>query len=591
MSNRSVKWLEKQKKPSQGKPKIEDDEDDNSPDVGFATSSVSGNIYDYFNDDDDDDETNDLSDDDELKANSTTAPPNPGKAKACRKSKSKKHKKGTKDTKPSTATKTDAQLKCASDEKKAQAEKCKKSGDEKVPFKVTVSPKFFDPDREMTKMFGRGTVTEATPEVLSKSAAMSAAAHKRDKYKRGPKTIVMRRAYWPPLNADPAHVEMEQTAPGVFRYVHPRKYDIVQREFDAVVQTCDPEGLMYLLQEHPWHVDTLLQLSTLHAQLNEEESAEDMVCRCIYALQSAFHHAFTLTGSSTLPYSIPENRPLFTGLFRYAGFLGKRGCSRTALEIVKLLLSIDKTDPLGAVFLLDYYAIRGGELSTVFALGCDPLYGTFPNVLFSVSLARHIRQDPEADFALDRAIGLYPLIVPVLLKRQELEHDHSDILSMKTYDVSALTKDSPSIVIRAIEIFCIRNCELWKDPSVVTWLTTRAGIVARRLEQAEENEDEWALGVLFERKQIYLHANTNFPEAYGHLIPSDFTDDVARIPRDAIAPPRDEQHQNVVTHAPTNSILGLFLYTLLPWAQVPNAPPEGPGGERPNDGDNDGIDQ
>ena len=614
MSNRSVKWLEKQKALKEAEAAEESGEEVEEEAFSRPTRR---NIFDFFDDDeeaDNDSEDEQNHDEGEVEADDEVETPKkheeraPKPAKGKGKSsvgnnnsnngnkKRKKGKRGKKQPVPKAVDpnpkeeieKEDEVVEEKETPKASTKKKGKRDGDDdedertgKKPFEVSVNPKFFDPDREMAKMFGRDVVMAATPEVLTNSAAASAAAHRRGRYQRGPKEIVMRRAYWPPLGADPARIEMEQTSPGVFRYVHPRRYAAVQHEFDATVQTYDPEGLVLLQHEHPWHIDTLLQLSLLHMQLNEEESAEDMVCRCIYALQGAFHHAFTLTGTSALPYSVPENRPLFIALFRYAGLLGRRGCSRTALEVAKLLFSLDSTDPLGAVFLLDYYAVRSGEFPTALALARDPRYYALPNVLFSAALARRMLRQPEAaDAELDRAIALYPLVIPTMLEMQGVSHEHADLLAMKTYDTAALADETPEPVSRVAEIFCTRSHDLWKDPAVTAWLTARAAAVARRLESAEADGDEGALALLFERKQTYLHANEILPEVYRHLIVTDFADAVARIPRDALAGAFAEEPQErqeaPVRRAPTNNILGLFLYTLLPWVQVPNAPQDDP---------------
>lgn len=55
------------------------------------------------------------------------------------------------------------------------------------------------------------------------------------------------------------------------------------------------------------------------------------------------------------------NQLLFDALFRHIQQLNKRGCVRTAFECCKLLLSLDKSDPLGTLCMIDYLAIRAGN--------------------------------------------------------------------------------------------------------------------------------------------------------------------------------------------------------------------------------------
>lgn len=49
-------------------------------------------------------------------------------------------------------------------------------------------------------------------------------------------------------------------------------------------------------------------------------------------------------------------------LVKYIDIVGRKGCSRTALEFCKLLLSIcPYIDPYGALLRLDFYAVRAHE--------------------------------------------------------------------------------------------------------------------------------------------------------------------------------------------------------------------------------------
>ena len=42
--------------------------------------------------------------------------------------------------------------------------------------------------------------------------------------------------------------------------------------------------------------------------------------------------------------------------------LSRRGCHASALEVTKLLLALDPEDPVGGLLLLDYLALRAGEV-------------------------------------------------------------------------------------------------------------------------------------------------------------------------------------------------------------------------------------
>ena len=79
-------------------------------------------------------------------------------------------------------------------------------------------------------------------------------------------------------------------------------------------------------------------------------------------LSVAWHPWFnTSTGTSRVDFSWEPNRPLFYALFKHMQHLGRRGCHRTALEVCKLLLSLDSDDPMGSLFCIDYFALRAEQ--------------------------------------------------------------------------------------------------------------------------------------------------------------------------------------------------------------------------------------
>ena len=40
--------------------------------------------------------------------------------------------------------------------------------------------------------------------------------------------------------------------------------------------------------------------------------------------------------------------------------LSRQGCHRTALEVCKLMLALEPEDPMGALMMVDYLALRAG---------------------------------------------------------------------------------------------------------------------------------------------------------------------------------------------------------------------------------------
>ena len=98
---------------------------------------------------------------------------------------------------------------------------------------------------------------------------------------------------------------------------------------------------------------------------------------------------------------------------KYIDILGRKGCSRTALEICKLLFSLDPLDdPYGALLRIDYYAVRARETdyirklikalpNEVYPDDCSPLdtFLIFPNLLLTMGLTGE-RESNKAEVSL-----------------------------------------------------------------------------------------------------------------------------------------------------------------------------------------------
>ena len=140
--------------------------------------------------------------------------------------------------------------------------------------------------------------------------------------------------------------------------------------------------------------------------------------RALYAYQNSFHPSFNFTLRSSvnnlkLDYNRVENRGFFIALFKHILYTGGKACYRTSLDLCKLLLSLNiESDPLGAVLLIDFYAVRSSQYEYLI-----DFYDTFaslkhlslmPNMLMSVALAhfylhRQHQRNEKGEFHLTKA--------------------------------------------------------------------------------------------------------------------------------------------------------------------------------------------
>jgi len=157
-----------------------------------------------------------------------------------------------------------------------------------------------------------------------------------------------------------------------------------------------------IVNQHPYHIDSLLTLAELYRQMGESQRSADLLERCLYALECAWHPWFNVTtGRCRLDFGWNPNKSLFVSLFKHMQHLDRRGCHRTALEVCKLLLSLDSDDPMGALFCIDYFAVRADQYQwlqrLVHEYGADRSLSLLPSFSLSLALAQfHIESGGSA---------------------------------------------------------------------------------------------------------------------------------------------------------------------------------------------------
>lgn len=178
-----------------------------------------------------------------------------------------------------------------------------------------------------------------------------------------------------------------------FRYEHSNSYRVLQQQFLHAVESMDSDNIIQIINQQPYHVDSLIQLSEICKMSEDYALASELIEHAILALESSFHSMFSLTaGNCRLDYRRQENRCLFIVLFKHAQYLEGRACSKTALEVAKLILSFDpEYDPLAMILILDYYALRSKQYEWLIQLYSEwessNNLSQLPNMAYSYALA------------------------------------------------------------------------------------------------------------------------------------------------------------------------------------------------------------
>ena len=461
-------------------------------------------------------------------------------------------------------------------------------------------PKFLDPQSELKRIFGGGTIKAAMREQQQERRGGQQGQRGRGGGGRGGggrpsgaaararKTILVQaRDHWPPYT--PGGLEMEVTGTVgdevMFSFVHGADYQQAQREYEVAASSHDPNAIVGVLQFYPYHIGSLMQLAEVHSiRGGELERAGDMYERALFGMERSFNADFTPWASGKqglaagracrLPYSVVENRPLYVALFRYAGLLGRRGVHRTAVEVCRLLLSLEpRSDPMGTLLCFDYFCLRsgGGVAASALLLPFVEKYQfrqvlQLPNFSYSVALAKRLGAveagtastaakaqgtalrmsemqrlvsvteptslSPE-ELAV-RALALYPSILPPLLAKAGAASDPAAIgaLTHAFFD-KAEAAETPysSLLARLVEVYIERSAALHKQQESAVWLATQAMRVTAAID-ASSRPERSAFDDAAHAVRLRALTGEDVPDAWSSVLLADYSDDVTALPAD-----------------------------------------------------------
>ncbi|KAI8642380.1 transcriptional repressor TCF25-domain-containing protein [Parasitella parasitica] len=334
---------------------------------------------------------------------------------------------------------------------------------------LSVNYRNLDAQAEMKRLFGSHVVN-------SENRSSQGRVLKKSKFTT-PKSD------WPPYKRNGLSMEVVETKDGnsYYAFRHSEQYQDVQLEFLNAIATHNAEALLFLTRRHPYHVDSLLQLSEIAKDSGDWTAAGDFIERALYACERALHPQFSLSnGSARLSYKRSENRSFFLAVFRHIQFLTRRGCWKTAFEFNKLLFSLDPTsDPLGALLSLDYHALSSKDYDYVIKMQSQwktdgNLYpsdlNNMPNFAYSSAYAKFKMGEKSKNSQdviqgtkiMREAIQKYPLVYCRLLEK--LGEPEAD-------EIVQLTQYIPNEYMDIMQLSYIeRTFEMWKEPEVLEWL-------------------------------------------------------------------------------------------------------------------------
>lgn len=453
---------------------------------------------------------------------------------------------------------------------------------------LIVDPKYLKAENELRKIFGSKVVNSfQNQHSVGSSRQMhggrQAAYNLRKTYLASPSGL------WPRWD-NSMTMELLETKDGMhyFRYMYTPSYKHAQEAFEAAKAANNINAIGDILARHPYHVDALLTFAELFKYSGEHQTSAEMIEKCLYALECAWHPLFTpLQGNCQLKYSHDTNKPIFSALFSHMKNMDRRGCHRSALEVCKLLLSLDSDDPKGALFCIDYFSLRAQEYrwleQFVEEYGTDNSLWLLPNISYSLAVSRfylecsdessinHSEKATSKDL-MKQALMLHPLVLQKLVTKAPLK-DSAWTQILKYSFFGSAKAGSPSLD-HLINIYVERSYILWRFPELQALLKDAALLVAESLEQNSSEARDWEC--------VRKEAFSSEKNEYSYLMVSDFSDVIPSLPPEEIRhfmvgpqpvremPDADRGAVPEIGHAPRldlrrNAAIA-FLESILPWA-------------------------
>ncbi|KAL7787769.1 transcriptional repressor TCF25 domain-containing protein [Trichoderma ceciliae] len=351
---------------------------------------------------------------------------------------------------------------------------------------------------EMRNLFGRDTIESANAEeeeqrrgahrgVIPQQVDLETFlrgptnARKLPEVSRRRNVFIQGREHWPLSTTGGLSMkELGKTPDGTgveYAYAHDQEYDGVQTMFFAQVQMGDPMRMVQLLGQFPYHVSTLLQVSSVAKQDQNMALAAELCERALFSFGRVAPSSFRQSleqGTARLDFRRPENRQFWLSGYHYIKSLVRKGTYKTALEWTKLLYSLDRSDPYAMRHLIHFLAIRAHEsnwlldfLNQLDAEGGrgDTIYLLQSRVLASLQIgdAKKARQD------LTDGMQRIPWLYCALFQELNLDTPPS------VWGINAETDTSAFWV----KLYLYQTKDLWNNPQAATLLQDVAKSIGR----------------------------------------------------------------------------------------------------------------
>lgn len=317
-----------------------------------------------------------------------------------------------------------------------------------------VHPKYFDIEMEIKRIFG-SSVLDKVP------------IHQRMpnlKY-RIKSTLLPHLARSPPMwminPNNQIRITMLMKQNKVFSFSHSKEYQQTETDFFSAVESFDPEAIQQILSMHqpPSHINSLLAMSDIYRHSGHYQQASECVEMTLFIMEQAFHPSFCIL-EHKLDYNCYENRALFLAIFRHIDHIGRKGCWKSSFEFCKLLFQLDSSDPLGVLYMIDFYALQARQYDFILSDTFDKMMNTLnvlpPQFYYSKAIAC---------INLDNSLGAEYLKIGIQ------EHPLVLLWICKDKGISPLPCDMNVTGSSLVARLYVERCHtIWKQQKHAQWL-------------------------------------------------------------------------------------------------------------------------
>ncbi|XP_026761848.1 transcription factor 25 [Galleria mellonella] len=296
-----------------------------------------------------------------------------------------------------------------------------------------------------------------------------------------------------------------------FVFNHSERYQKRHRAFVEVVVRTKNMGFPFEDVPEGIHPEEVMEVADMMFRMEDYSGARKLIERAISYMQYVSHPLFYLSDSKVrLEYVYVENRMFHVAVLKYLHMLTNTMCHRTALELAKLLLNLDPSDPLGVLFIIDTLALRAREhqwlIDIVDFWKTERQAHLLINMQYSYAMAHfHVARKNKRDIShanelLQTAMLSFPTAVVCLLHHTYTKEP--EITSHPLFSTIAQQSTSQNLH-NLVLIYTKFTAPKWREPEVLKWFVSNAKELVNKYD-TDLSVQERAAEAALQRKSIFV---------------------------------------------------------------------------------------